>query len=126
MKVVVDTSAWYAFVVATDYSHRAALDFVKSDSDLIFPFTVFEELEALIQSRFGKQKAIENGDRINKYGVLTLTKTDLRASWRMFLESPDPVSYVDCTVAAVARRLNVPIFGFDPHFSKNLGVKQVP
>lgn len=125
MTVVVDTSAWYAFVVAADQSHRAAIDFVKQDNDLIFPFTVFEEFEALIQSRFGKKRAIENGDKINKYGVLAPTKADLRASWKIFIDSAADISFVDATVAAVAKRLNLAVFGFDPHFEK-LGVKQVP
>lgn len=125
MTVIVDTSAWYAFVVATDYSHQAAIDFVKQDNDLIFPFTVFEEFEALIQSRFGKKRAIENGGKINKYGVLAPTKADLGASWKIFIDSAADISFVDATVAAVAKRLNLPVFGFDPHFEK-LGVKQVP
>ncbi len=126
MRAVVDTSAWYAFVVAADDYHQAAIEFIQPDTDLIFPFTVFEEFTALIQSRFGKKKAIESGSKINKYGVLALTKSDLRASWEMFRRSPAAVSYVDCTVAAVAKRFNLPVFGFDPHFSKDLGVKQVP
>ena len=126
MTVIVDTSAWYAFVVATDYSHQAATKFIQPDTNLVFPLTVFEEFEALIQSRFGKKKAIENGSKIIRYGVLTPTKMDMRVSWKMFRQSPAAVSYVDCTVAAVANRLNLPVFGFDPHFSKNLGVKQVP
>lgn len=125
MKVVVDTSAWYAFVVATDDCHRAAANFLQADLELIIPYSVLEEVLALVQSRFGKEKAIESGKRINEYGILSLTKTDLRVSWKMFLESPAAVSYVDCTVAAVAKRLNQSVFGFDPHFEK-LGIKQVP
>lgn len=125
MTVVVDTSAWYAFVVATDNSHRAAIDFVKPNIDLIFPFTVFEEFEALIQSRFGKQKAIENGDKINSYGILALTKADMRTAWKIFIDSGADISYVDATVTAMAKRLNLPIFGFDPHFEK-LDAEQVP
>ena len=120
MTVIVDTSAWYAFVVAADYSHQAATEFVQPDTDFVFPLTVFEEFEDLIQSMFGKKKAIENGSKIIRYGVLTPTKMDMRASWKMFCQSPAAVSYVDCTVAAVANRLNLPVFGFDPHFSKNL------
>ena len=127
MKCVIDTSGWYAFIVEKDIQHQLAADFLRSENhQLIFIEPVFIESTALIQSRQSKPLAVESGALIRSLGIRQLTNDQLADSWSLFIKTGAKVSYVDCCVSVIAKELNYPIFGFDPHFTRIFNVKQVP
>lgn len=127
MKCVVDTSGWYAFIVEKDARHQQAADFLQSENhQLLFIEPVFIESTALIQSRQSKLLAVESGNLIRDLGIKQLMDNQLTASWGLFIKTGAKVSYVDCCVAAVARELGCPVFGFDAHFTRIFNVRQVP
>ena len=126
MKVVVDTSGWYAFVVIKDYQHKGAVKFLRSgEHELVVIEPVFIEATALIQNRQGKSLAVESGSKLMKIGVKRMEKSDKEATWDWFKKVGGKVSYVDCLVAMTAKKLGVPVFSFDSDFKK-LGIRVVP
>ncbi len=125
MKAVLDTSSWYAYINKNDEMHELAVDFVEDNNDYLILETVFEEIIALLQNRFGKKLAASNGQTLIEFGITILTLDEIRNSWKLFLNSPTKVSFVDCTVMLAAQKNNLPIFGFDAHFRKP-GMTLVP
>lgn len=125
MKVIVDTSGWYAGVVEPDNEYIRAASFFKRDHEFIIIPTVFAEIVALLQNRQSKQLAIESGRILQQYKWHKLTKEEEKSAWQLFVKSNTEVSYTDCTVITVAKILRLPVFGFDRHFTK-LGIIVVP
>ncbi len=124
MKAILDTSGWYAATVKIDIHHPQAKSFL-SRPELIVLSTVFEEIMAIIHNRFGKKSAISQGEDLRNYGITDLTQDEVYHAWKLFKTSSQKVSYVDCTVIAIALKFDLPVFGFDRHFTK-LGVTVVP
>lgn len=125
MKVILDTSGWYAHAIKDDKFHDRTEEFLSEERQLVVLGTVFEELVAILQNRHGKDMAKNNGAILRKLGLVRLTESEETKAWKLFEESEAKVSYVDCTVAVVAKSLGVPVFGFDSDFGK-LGVEVVP
>lgn len=125
MRVVLDTSAWYAHVVKEDNCHKLADEFLAEDPSLLVLSTVFVELTALLRKRHGKRMAVETGEVLREAGVVSMDKDQEAMAWKLFKESESQVSYVDCSVVLMAQKLEIPVFGFDRHFSK-LNVEVVP
>lgn len=125
MKVVVDTSGWYAGAVRVDINHPEARQFLTSAEDLLVLMTVFEETLALLQSRQGKSLAIKNGEAMQAWDIKDLTEDEMLAAWMLYRDTNREVSYVDCTVVIISKKYNLPVFGFDAHIRK-LGIQLVP
>ena len=125
MKLVLDTSGWYAVTVRSDKNYVKTKRFAEEGHQLVVLETVFEELVALLHNRHGKEIAVNTGVELRNLGVTGLGKHEEKEAWELFEKSGAKVSYVDCTVAVVAKKLDVPVFGFDGDFRK-LGVEVVP
>ena|SRR3990167_5840185 len=125
MKVVLDTSGWYAVTVKSDENHVKAKKFAIEGHELVVLETVFEELIALLQNRHGKEIAIATGRELRNIGVKGLGRVDEGKAWKLFEESGAKVSYVDCTVVVTAEKLKISVFSFDSDFGK-LGVEVAP
>jgi predicted nucleic acid-binding protein len=119
MKYVLDSSAWYAWTITTDRYHLESSQIIEKNPELVVPFAVFEELNALIFHRFGKTKTVEalqpllDSDR----STITLpTKIEANDLWHLFLTCSPNIDYVDASVYYYSRKLKLPIFTFDSHF----------
>ena len=63
-----------------------------------------------------------------RFPILYLTAEDRRATWEIFSRYTDKDwSYVDCSILAVARRLQTSqVFTFDQHFDQMAELARVP
>lgn len=125
MNVIVDTSGWYAGTVADDLHHEEAKSFLTASHELIIPAAVFIETAALLQNRRNKKLAIQSAEAMRTYGILELNEEEHEEAWKLYQRTSASISYVDCTVISLAKKNDLPVFGFDSHFQK-LGVKTVP
>ena len=95
------------------------------------PDTVFAETMVLVKARLGAGPAIELGKRIRDsslFLVVTLTADDYDRVWDIFSRYDDKEwSYIDCSILALARQLNIiNVFGFDHHFDQMAELTRVP
>lgn len=125
MKVLLDTSGWYATAIEKDEKHPEAKKFLTKEIDLIVLFTVFEEIMALFQNRFGKRMAVQNGQALKEMGLAYPSEGEMENCWRLFNRSPSKISFVDSTVIWAAQKMHLPVFGFDDYFRK-LGITILP
>jgi predicted nucleic acid-binding protein len=126
MKYVLDTSAWYAYVIDSDVAHNKALEFIHENPDLVVVYPVIEELAALIHHRRGKPTVIKS--------VYTpfFTSPNIQVEyptsqidqeiWALYKNNQNKIDYVDTCVFYYSRKLKLPIFTFDSHF-KDLSPK---
>jgi uncharacterized protein len=133
-QILLDTSAIYAIIDATDKNHSAAQIFLRHTPRLYFvPDTVFSEALTLIKVRLGVTFAIKAGELIQigtPFRLHRLTPQEVSATWRIFSRYIDKEwSYTDCSILAVSRELGVAsVFAFDQHFDQmsSLGLQRVP
>lgn len=126
MKVVADTSALFAATIVQDSNHLSAKKFfAKEQSDFLVFYPVFEELVALLQSRSSKQAAIVSGEALRNLGIINLSMEEENEAWALFKKTGALVSYVDCAITIMSKKLNLPVFTFDKHF-RDLGLETVP
>ena len=81
----------------------------------------------------GSQAAVTVGTRLlstSTFSFYRLTDEDAELTWRIFTRYTDKEwSYVDCSLLALSRRLDVEqVFAFDHHFTQmaQLGLARVP
>lgn len=130
MKVIVDTSAWYAFFIASDPYHSESKEFIKINPHLVTPFTIIEELAAVINNRQGKTQALKSVMAIQNMdlggeAIHFITSEDQNEILIQFQNTPAYIDYVDASVLWLSRKLNLPVFTFDEHFRK-LKIPVVP
>ena len=118
---------------ARDKYHPAAATFVRANMTAIFylPETVFVETMVLTKARLGSKSAIELGDKVmtsSHFLIAYLTTEDRLTTWDIFRRYTDKEwSYVDCSILAVARRIQVmDVFAFDRHFDQMTEITRVP
>ena len=124
MNVLVDTSAYYALISATDQAHDDAQtaydDLLGQEAEFWTTSYVVLEAAALVQARLGLE-------------ALRLLRESLSTSTTVIWIDPDlhdqawdelerigqrTVSLVDCSVGIVATAFGIDtVFAFDPHFA---------
>lgn len=130
---LIDTSALHALNYARDDNHQQALAYFKTIVGRIQPILtewVFVETLNLTKARLGPDHAIDLGRQLRAsriFHYLPLTPTDKKNTWEIFERYNDkPWSYVDCSILAVAQRLDImQVFAFDHHFQQ-MGLNVVP
>lgn len=129
MKVIADTSAWYAFILKPDKFHQKAEEFIqKIQPSLLFTYPVLEELTSLLHHREGKKRAISSIEKIKNnplFQIVYLTSNEEKEIWNIYKKTERVIDYVDASIIWLAKQQKIPIFTFDAHF-KNLGLKLVP
>lgn len=126
MKAILDTSAWFAYINSSDKNHGLAAKVMENELELVISFTVFEELISLIHARLGKKASFENGEILESIGIRPLKATDFREFWREFEKCQiSEMSFVDCSLVALSKKLALPVFTFDTHFKK-VGCSTLP
>jgi predicted nucleic acid-binding protein len=131
--LLIDTSALHALNYARDDNHAQAVHYFKSLVGRVKPILtewVFLETMNLTKARLGPQYAIAFGRQLKAsraFYPLALIDADQHATWEIFETYEDkPWSYVDCSLLAVSRRLEINrIFAFDRHF-RQMGLEVVP
>jgi uncharacterized protein len=130
--IFVDTSAWYAYVDATDENHRKASDwYVKNAQDLFTTDYVVDEVLTLLRSRDENDRAIELGLRLftSEFATLVyLTQQQIERAWFIFRKFADKEwSFTVCTSKIVIEDLGITTaFTFDHHFRPFGNITVVP
>jgi hypothetical protein len=118
----VDTSAFFALADRTDRFHSLAIQFVKSNENLLVTSNlVVQETITLIRMRLGHDPAVKFGRRLLNEKVtpaIRVTADDERKAWETFRRFRDKrFSFVDCTSFALMGRLGISAaFAFDHDF----------
>src|SRR5512144_794165 len=120
-RILIDTSAIYAFVTRTDANHTRAIAHVKlvrqDRSVFVLPDVVFAETMTLLKVRLGAAVAIRVGEELRRNPVYLwscLTDEGERETWAAFQQYADKAwSYTDCAVLVISQRTSIPqVFSF--------------
>ncbi len=110
MSVFVDSSVWFASVVARDRDNARAKDILRSASELVTTDHVVVETWLLLNSRYHRGAAESFWDRIRR-GPIRIefaTAADLEVAWAIGEIFPNQnFSIVDRTSFAVMERLGL-------------------
>lgn len=130
-RVFVDTSAWYAYVLANDPDHvRVQVPMEAPGRRLITSNFVFDELVTLVRLRLGHSMAVRVGNTLLESEHLEMTRIlpeDEKRAWSLFIGQKDKnYSFTDCTSFALMRRLGIDtVVATDRHF-RQAGFRQEP
>ena len=121
-KILIDTSAFYALVSASDESHLEAKAIygrlVDQKVELYTSSYIFVESAALIQHRLGLPalKTFVESLKESLHFLWIDERTHWQA-WEILKESPGRrLSFVDCTTVVLANALGATVFAFDEDF----------
>ena len=127
----VDTSAWFAYINASDPDHSRVQEILDTYPGLPLTSTyVFDEIVTLTQARVGHSAALLVGKTLLDPKLVTLlhiTPSDERASWKLFEKRADKsYSFTDCTSFIVMRQQKIKAaLTLDHHFAQE-GFRVVP
>jgi predicted nucleic acid-binding protein len=112
IRLLVDTSAWYALADAQERDHEAVRAVLAAHRGrLVTSDYVFDETITLVRKRRGWEKAHRLGAelRTGRAAVLVhVTPADLDAAWSLFERRPDQrLSLTDCTSFVLMERLKL-------------------
>lgn len=130
--IFVDTSAWYALLIAGDANCAAARRWYGRNSEtLLTTDYVADETLTLLKVRGEAERACRLGERLFAERVCRMewvTRTDVAAAWDTFRGRRDKQwSFTDCVSKAVMERLGIgAAFAFDRHFQQFGTVTVVP
>jgi predicted nucleic acid-binding protein len=120
VRVLIDSSIWFAAVVERDKDNARARQVLAGIDRAVTTDHIVVETWLLLNSRHGRRAADTFADRIRDSGlpVEFATPADLDTAWRIMKTFPDQdFSIVDCTSFAVMERLGVHCAAsFDHHF----------
>lgn len=132
MMTFVDTSGWFASVVASDPRHQAVMAWVKtSPGPFVTTDYVIDETLTLLRSRGHAAKAVRFGRQMLDLLVCPvhyLQRDELRRAWELFREQPQRAwSFTDCTGKVVIERLHIKqVLTFDHHFREFGALTLIP
>ncbi len=123
-KILIDTSAFYALVSASDEFHPKAKGtferLVDQKAELYTSSYIFVESAALIQHRLGfpTLKTFVDSVRESLRFLWIDGRTHWQA-WEILKETPGRrLSFVDCTTIVLAKALDARVFAFDEDFKQ--------
>jgi uncharacterized protein len=121
LSVFVDSSMWFAAIVARDRDNARAKALLSGVTGHVTSDHVLVETWLLLKSRYHQTAAERFWERIREGGVRVeiITRADLEAAWSIGQAFPDQdSSIVDRTSFAVMERLGLTRAAtFDDHFS---------
>lgn len=121
-RVIIDTSAIYALISASDNFHQKARrtygDLVDRGSELYTTSYILVETSALVHHRLGFQALktfIESIQDI--FNIHWIDRTTHSEAWKLMVaRSGGGLSLVDWTTVLIVRKLNASVFAFDEDF----------
>lgn len=128
--IFVDTSAWFAWSIASDPNHAAAAKWMHANHEpLLITDYIADETLTLLRSRGEYHRALSMGEEFFKRGIATihyLTPADIRATREIFHRFSDKAwSFTDCSSKLAIEKLGLETaFAFDQHFQQ-FGAAQV-
>jgi predicted nucleic acid-binding protein len=128
----VDTGAWFAVYVPSDFHHEAASNWLATSTDqLITTDYVIDELLTLLRARGNRDLSIEVGSLLlsgDLCAVERVREADFDQAWAIFSTYLDKEwSFTDCVSRVVMARLEITeAFAFDEHFRQFGTVAVVP
>jgi uncharacterized protein len=120
--IFVDTSVWYAALVAEDTEHLLARSlFLDASSQFVTTDYVVDELLTLLVARNQRDVAVRAGEQFWSNAFCQLhwvTVDDVAAAWKVFVSFEDKRwSFTDCVSYAVMKRLGInEAFALDDDF----------
>lgn len=130
--IFVDTSGWYASVVAGDPNHRAAAKWLAQNTDPLFTTDyVIDETLTLLRVRGMPLRAQALGAQFfldHRCIIHFVTEPEVREAWNVFSRYGDKEwSFTDCVCRVVMARMGITTaFAFDRHFTQFGGVQVMP
>jgi uncharacterized protein len=111
-RLLVDTSAWYAFVDRRDPLHDPVTTTLRAHRDrLLASDYILDEAVTLVRYRLGWSLAHQLGAGLRSGRLARLERllpTDLDAAWALFERRPDQrLSFTDCTSFVLMQRLKL-------------------
>ena len=134
MKVLVDTSAWFAITDLADKKHTQAVEFldeVKSkELQLVTTDYIFDETLTLLRFKLSHSAAERFGKDLLSSQICQLLEVNQKLrqkAWDIFVKYDDKkFSFTDCTSFAIMDELDIKLaFSFDAHF-KQYGFSILP
>ncbi|MFO1535253.1 MAG: type II toxin-antitoxin system VapC family toxin [Thermoplasmatota archaeon] len=132
MRAFVDTSALLALAARQDAHHQAAVAFragLPRAARLLTSDYVFDETMTRLRRIDGHAAAVRVGEALRASKMATIeriSEAELEAAWKLFVKYRDqPLSFTDCTVAAMAQARRLPVFAFDDDF-RRIGLQVLP
>lgn len=129
--IIVDTSGFYALVVANDRFHQQAravfASLIAGRSRLTTTSYILSETAALIQRRIGMEALQElSRSYLLNVEVHWIDQSIHEEAWRRMMDRGSrEISLVDWSTIVTAQRIGATIFAFDSDFA-NEGVATVP
>lgn len=121
MTVFVDSSVWFASIVARDSDNTRAKAILLGAPNRVTTDHVVVETWLLLKNRYRRETAEQFWDRIRRgaASVELTTLADLEVAWAIGVAFPDQdFSIVDRTSFAVMERLRITrVATFDDHFA---------
>lgn len=130
--IFVDTGAWFASIVPSDYDHAATIQWLSQNTQpLITTDYVVDETLTLLKTRGQTSRAMILGEEFFRGTLATiyyLTEADIRLAWQVFHQFSDKDwSFTDCTGKVMIDRFHLTqAFSFDHHFRQFGSVSVVP
>lgn len=123
--ILLDSSFLFAYLQESDTNHQQALSDAKKvrEESLIMPQDILKELVTLICYKISSSEAIkvyklftmENSPII----ILDNHESDLHKCLNLFEElSPHKISYVDCLLIYLSKKLNAKVLSYDKKLNK--------
>ena len=123
-RVFVDTSAWFAYVNASDPDYERVRQLLDEPShQLVTSNYVVDETVTLTQARLGHRRAVTVGRALldpATIELLRVTPPDERTAWMLFERRRDKTySFTDCTSFVLMRREHIGrAVALDAHFTQ--------
>jgi predicted nucleic acid-binding protein len=117
---LLDTSSWISFITDEPETKKNTLKITNADQILV-PFTVFEEIAALLHHRFSKEQARQSSIYLlnsSQTKVVTFNETELQAIVKTWNKLPLFIDFVDASLIWMQKQTNLPILTHDNHFKK--------
>jgi len=121
MKLVLDTSAWYSYIFENDKFHKQSRLLIEKTPKLYVVYPVYEEILALFHHRAGKKMALVGVEALRKsrmVEIVFLNEGEEKEVWDIYKKTFNWLDYVDASVVWLARKMDLPVFGFDSDFEK--------
>lgn len=129
--IFVDTSAWFAGLVPTDADHDVAVEWFRSNEELLITSDyIIDETLTLFRARGEQSRALALADEFFN-GSLTeivyLTEEEIKESISIFKRFADKDwSFTDCTSKYLCERYRIrKAISFDKHFRQFGSVRVV-